>query len=163
MTAYPQDDLCAEAADCFKRMVQSVGVQVFADSMHLSTRQINRMIAGAQPNPVVRIILALQSCQPDVGDEAMSFLCQEAGGFFIKDDCDLDSAAVSAVRECAEAIAAISDGNISKLDEREVRDAICALTALLRTVQAQRREHPDQSVKITGAAHLDGKIAAREA
>ncbi|MEC9372760.1 MAG: hypothetical protein VYC34_02915 [Planctomycetota bacterium] len=107
--------------------------------MSLSTRQINRMLSGAQPNPVERIIRCLQAAQPEVGDEALSFICQEAGGLFIKEEGSLDSAAVNAVRECAEAIACISDGEVSRPDEAEIREAICALTALLRLVQEQRQ------------------------
>lgn len=120
-------------------MVESVGVKRFSACMDLSTRQINRMLSGAQPNPVERIVRSLQSCHPDVGDEAMSFVCQEAGGQFVKDDpADLDAAGVNAVRECAEAIAAISDGHVSRVDEHEVREAISALTALLHVVREER-------------------------
>jgi hypothetical protein len=106
--------------------------------MSLSTRQINRMLSGAQPNPVERLIKCLQSSDPDIGDEALGFICSEAGGHFVKDEGSPDTAAVNAVRECAEAIAAISDGKLSRPDEKEVREAICALTALLRIVQAGR-------------------------
>ncbi len=126
------DELAEEAISYFRRMVESVGVKRFATSMGLSTRQINRMLSGVQPNPVERLVRCLQSSEAEVGDEALGYICQEAGGVFVKDETDLDAAAVNAVRECAEAIAAISDGQISRVDEREIRDAIGALTALLR-------------------------------
>lgn len=138
------DDLYAEATDSFRRMVDSVGVKRFAHAMSLSTRQINRMLSGAQPNPVERIIRCMQACEPDAGDEALAFICQEAGGFFIKEEADFDEASVNAVRECAEAIAAISDGQVSKPDEREIREAICALTALLRVTQDRRQSAADE-------------------
>lgn len=135
----PNDELTIESSAHFRGMVQSVGVKKFSACMDLSTRQINRMLSGAQPNPVERLVRCLQSCHPDVGDEALSFVCQEAGGQFIKDEAaDLDTAGVNAVRECAEAIAAISDGKISRVDEAEVREAISALTSLLYTVRENR-------------------------
>lgn len=133
------DELGAEASEHFRRMVNSVGVKRFADVMSLSTRQINRMLSGAQPNPVERIIRCLQSCEAEIGDDTLSFICQEAGGFFVKDEGDISQAGVNAVKECAEAIAAISDGHVTEVDETEVRDAICALTALLRAVQSPSR------------------------
>ena len=135
----PQDELSVESSGHFRHMVESVGVKRFAECMELSTRQINRMLSGAQPNPVERMVCCLQSCHPDVGDESLSYVCQEAGGMFLKDEePDLDRDAVNAVKECAEAIAAISDGTVSRVDEREIREAICALTALLRTVRESR-------------------------
>lgn len=129
------DELASESSGHFRKMVESVGVKRFAGVMALSTRQINRMLSGAQPNPVERIVRCLQSCEPEIGDEALSYICQEAGGVFVKDEASLDRASANAVRECAEAIAAIADGHVSAVDQREVRDAIAALTALLRLTQ----------------------------
>jgi len=133
------DELTAEASAHFRRMVESVGVKRFSSCMSLSTRQINRMLSGAQPNPVERVVRSLQSCHPDVGDEALGFICQEAGGQFVKDESpELDASAAEAVRECAEAIAAIADGEVSRVDEREVREAVSALTGLLYAVREER-------------------------
>ena len=155
-----QDELSVESAEHFRRMVESVGVKRFSSCMDLSTRQINRMLSGAQPNPVERLVRSLQSCHPDVGDEALSYVCQEAGGLFIKDEePDLDASTVNAVRECAEAIAAISDGKITRVEEREIREAICAMTALLRTVREERRPGetvPTVHVVETKSAALPG-------
>lgn len=134
-----RDDMNTTGADRFRLMVESVGVKRFASEMGLSTRQINRMLSGAQPNPIDRIIRSLQCCQPEVGDETLSYICQETGGHFVKEVGPLDMAAVNAVKESAEAIAAISDGEISAVDEKEVRDAISALIGLLRTVQESRQ------------------------
>lgn len=133
------DEMAVHASFRFRRMVESVGIKRFATDMGLSTRQINRMISGAQTNPVERILRSLQCCQADIGDQTLSFICQEAGGYFVKEVGPLDAAAVNAVKECAEAIAAISDGQITELDEREVREAISALIGLLRTVRQERR------------------------
>lgn len=137
-TSLDSDDMNIEASYRFRRMVESVGVKRFASDMNLSTRQINRMLAGAQPNPVERIVRCLQCCEAEVGDETLSFICQEAGGHFVKEEGVLDTAAVNAVKECAEAIAAISDGEITEVDESQAREAISALMALLRTVQESR-------------------------
>ena len=132
------DDLGVQASQCFRRMVDSVGVKRFASDMSLSTRQINRMLSGAQPNPVERIIRSLQCCEAEIGDETLSFICQEAGGYFVKEEGDLDTAAATAVRESAEAIAAISDGRIRPVDEKEIREAIAALLALSRVIRKMR-------------------------
>lgn len=133
------DSLEEEARRRFGGIVDSVGVNHFARSLGLSTRQVNRIRSGAQPNPLERLLRCLQACPPDVGDEALAWLCQEAGGFFVRAAESLDAAAASAVRESAEAIAAISDGRISRVDEREIREAISALTALLMHVREARR------------------------
>ncbi|MHC4611805.1 MAG: hypothetical protein ACYS7M_15815 [Planctomycetota bacterium] len=114
----------------FADLVSSVGVKRFAQSLALSTRQINRILAGAQPNPVERLLRSLQSADPEVGDRVLDYVCQEMGGHFVRHEA-FDEATVNAVKECAEAIAAISDGQISELDLREVREAISALSGLI--------------------------------
>jgi len=131
MSNLEHDDLAREAATRFRAMVESVGVKCFSTDMGLSTRQINRMLSGAQPNPVERLIRCLQCCDPDVGDAALSFICQETGGHFVKDDGVVDHTIINAVKECAEAIAAISDGDVSPVDREEVHEAIAALKGVL--------------------------------
>lgn len=122
----------------FERLVQSVGAKRFAAAMSITTRQVNRMLSGTQPNPVDRIVRTLQSCEAAVGDEVIEYICQEVGGSFVRDEATIDASAVNAVRECAEAIAAISDGHITTVEESEIRQAIAALTALVRMAQAAR-------------------------
>lgn len=123
----------------FDRMVDSVGVKTFADQLDLSTRQVNRMLSGAQPNPLRRLIRCLQACEPNVGDGALAHLCKEMGGHFVKDEPSVNDALVNAVKECAEAIAVLSDGQIGPGQEREVREAISALLAVLQvSAQADR-------------------------
>jgi len=129
----------------FTSLVESVGVKRFAASMGLSPRQINRMLSGAQPDPVDRIIRALDAADPEIGDRVLDYVCQELGGHFVRHE-SIDDAAVNAVRESAEAIAAISDGKIDALDVKEVREAISALSALIMAV----RRHGDPG-RIDGA------------
>jgi hypothetical protein len=124
------DPLKEEALRRFAELVSSVGVKRFAQSLDLSTRQVNRILAGAQPNPVERLLRSLQSAEPEVGDRVLDYVCQEMGGHFVRHEA-FDEATVNAVRECAEAIAAISDGEISELDLREIREAISALSGLI--------------------------------
>jgi hypothetical protein len=50
----------------------------------------------------------------------------------------LNDAAVNAVKECAEAIAAISDGHIAEMDTKEIRDAISALSGLILSLRDDR-------------------------
>lgn len=141
-----RDDLAIHAEARFRRMVESVGVKKFAADMELSTRQINRMLSGAQPNPVERIVRALQCAGATVGDDALAFICAEAGGFFVREEGSLDASAAGAVRECAEAIAAISDGSVTEVDRREVREAISALAGLLHVVERERRAGGEPTV-----------------
>jgi hypothetical protein len=56
------------------------------------------------------------------------------GGHFVRHEA-FDTATINAVKECAEAIAAISDGQISDLDLREIREAISALSGLILSFQ----------------------------
>jgi hypothetical protein len=135
---HAEDYIERHAQQHFSAMVDSVGVKKFASGIGLSTRQVNRILAGAQPNPVHRLVRCIQSSTPEPGDATLDFLCNEAGGHFIRDESELDSAALNAVKECAEAIAAISDGRICPIDEREIREAIAALLALSRVIRKLR-------------------------
>ncbi|MFG0330755.1 MAG: hypothetical protein ACF8PN_12770 [Phycisphaerales bacterium] len=138
MSSHDENDEIAHAASAqFQAMVDSVGVKRFASAMGLSTRQINRMLSGAQPNPVDRLIRCLQCCDPEIGDRTLDFICQEMGGHFVREEA-LEAASVNAVKECAEAIAAISDGEISRMDEIEIREAVQALISLAKAVKQER-------------------------
>jgi len=137
----------------FADMVDCVGVKKFAQSMGVSPRQVNRMLSGAQPNPIDRIIRSLQSCPVEQRRRVADFICSELGGHFVRQD-GIDDASVNAVRECAQAIAAISDGKVSDVDVREVREAISALSSLILALRAARmREHE--------AAHSDRSVPDR--
>ena len=133
----PQDPLTVDALGRFGDLVDSVGVKRFALSVGLSTRQINRILAGAQPNPVERLIRCLQSAETAAGDRVLDYVCQEMGGHFVRHEA-LDDATVNAVRECAEAIAAISDGHVSELDVKEIREAISALSSVIMSLRQAR-------------------------
>lgn len=124
-------------AQAFRVLVDSVGVKRFSSGMGLSTRQVNRILSGAQPNPIERLIKSLSCCDPEVGDRILDLICQEMGGYFIREET-IEAASVNAVRECAEAIAAISDGHISKMDELVIREAVAALTSLAQIVKRQK-------------------------
>lgn len=134
--AIANDPLKEEALGRFADLVKSVGVKRFAQSLGLSTRQVNRILSGAQPNPVERLLRCLQSATPDAGDRVLDYVCQEMGGHFVRHEA-FDEATVNAVKECAEAIAAISDGQISQLDLQEIREAISALSSLIRCFHAR--------------------------
>ncbi len=124
--------------ECLRRfadLVDSVGVKRFAAALGLSTRQVNRILGGVQPNPVERLIRSLQSASTATGDRTLDYVCQEMGGHFVRHEA-LDDAAVNAVRESAEAIAAISDGEVSELDVQEIREAISALSGLIISLRA---------------------------
>ncbi|GAB4551135.1 MAG: hypothetical protein Tsb0013_13120 [Phycisphaerales bacterium] len=122
----------------FRRMVESVGVKRFASSLDLSTRQVNRILAGVQPNPIDRLLRSLCACSPEVGDQVLDHVCQEMGGYFIREEGSLDHKGLNAVKECAEAIAAISNGRLTPIEEREVREAIASLVALTNTIREVR-------------------------
>ena len=135
MTDVERDDpLRAECLRQFATLVDAQGVKLFAASLDLSTRQVNRILTGAQPNPVERLIRCLQSAETDAGDRVLDYVCQEMGGHFVRHEA-FDDAAVNAVKECAEAIAAISDGQITDLEVREIREAISALSGLIMSIR----------------------------
>ncbi len=100
------------------------------------------MLSGAAPNPIERLIRMVQSADPDCGDRCVDYICQEVGGHFVRHE-SLDASTVNAVRECAEAIAAISDGHISNLDIREIREAIAALSSLIMNLRDARGDSAD--------------------
>jgi len=131
MTEPPSSDPSnEEALRHFADLASGVGVKRFAQALQISTRQVNRILSGAQPNPVERLLRALQSADPESGDHVLDYLCQEMGGHFVRHE-SLTEATGNAVKECAEAIVAISDGQLSEHDVKEVREAISALIGLI--------------------------------
>ena len=158
MSNFEQDDLTGGAANLFRVMVKSVGVKNFSANMTLSTRQINRMLSGAQPNPVERLIRCLQCCDAEIGDAALSYICQEAGGHFVKDVGVIDHAIVNAIRECAEAIAAISDGEVSPFDRTEVHEAIAALKGVLLASESSGDRSAEVHVRPTRPASRSDQV-----
>ena len=115
----------------FRELVESVGVKRFSASLGVSTRQVNRILAGTQPNPLARLIRSLQAATPEAGERALDHVAAEMGGHFVPRQ-ESDAAMTSAIKEAAEAIAAISDGDVDDDDRREVREAIAALESVLR-------------------------------
>jgi hypothetical protein len=132
-----------DAQRAFGDLVESVGVKRFAAGVGLSTRQVNRILRGAQPNPIERVIRAVQAADPEAGDRALDFICQEMGGSFVRQTGVRDST-VNAIKECAEAIAAMSDGEVSQKEIDEIRDAISALSSLVMSLQRNKPDKPDR-------------------
>ena len=130
-------ELELQARQHLANLVSSVGLKRFADAMDLSTRHVNRMLSGGAPNPIERLVRLIQCADPDAGDRTVDFICQEVGGHFVRHEA-IDTATVNAVRECAEAIAAISDGQVSGVDLREIREAISALSCLIMNLQGKK-------------------------
>ncbi|MBL0927024.1 MAG: hypothetical protein IBJ11_05140 [Phycisphaerales bacterium] len=168
-----RDDAFLKSLDLFRLVVDSVGIKRFSSDMDLSTRQINRILSGVQPNPIDRLLRSLQACKPEVGDRILDYVCSEMGGYFVREEGSLDASATRAVKEAAEAIAAISDGHISPIDAQQVREAISSLVALLRVVQGQgyasqagsesldaRSPHPDIKVASRPHGHFPGTADA---
>ncbi len=137
----PEQEFQDDALRHFATLVESIGVKRFSTALDLSTRQVNRILSSVQPNPVERLIRSLQAADAETGDRVLDYICQEMGGHFVRHEC-LDDATVNAVKECAEAIAAISDGHISALDVQEIREAISALSGL---IMALRRAHDERA------------------
>ena len=126
-----------ECLQHFASLVDCVGIKRFACSIGVSTRQVNRILSGAQPNPIERLIRCLQATDPGIGDRVIDYVCQELGGHFVRQET-ISDAAVNAVRECAEAIAAISDGQVTAVDMKEIREAINALSSLIFALRESR-------------------------
>jgi len=118
------------AQELFEALVESVGVKAFAANMRLSTRQIHRMLNGAQPEPLGRLVEALCAAEPDEARAALDHVCGRMGGYFVRAIDNLDVAHVNAVKECAEAIVAISEGHSPRVEIKEIREAISALATL---------------------------------
>jgi hypothetical protein len=131
------DVLKDECLQQFAALVEDIGIKRFSSSIGVSTRQVNRILSGAQPNPIERLIRCLQAVDPQTGDRVIDYICQELGGHFVRQE-GLNDAAVNAVRECAEAIAAISDGEITTVDMKEIREAINALSSLIYALREAR-------------------------
>ncbi|MCH2146022.1 MAG: hypothetical protein MK082_12900 [Phycisphaerales bacterium] len=132
-----EEELASASSEQFAALAESIGVKRLAQALDISTRQVNRILSGAQPNPIERLVLSLQAVDPQVGDRALDFVCREMGGHFVR-HVSREESIREAVRECAEAIAAMSDGALSESDILEVREAISALSSVLGSVDADR-------------------------
>lgn len=143
-----EDEVALRSAEHFRELVESVGVKRFARSMGLSTRQVNRILSGAQPNPIERLVRCLQAAEPEAGDRALDYVCREIGGYLIRSETSMTAHAANAVKESAEAIAAISDGTITDIDESEIREAIAALIALNRRIAEHKGRNGDGPIAL---------------
>jgi uncharacterized membrane protein YebE (DUF533 family) len=121
----------------FDDLVESVGKKRFAAALGVVPHQISRMQRGAQPNPIARLIGCLQAATPEAGERTLDFIAAEMGGHFVP-RLEEDAAMTSAIKEAAEAIAALSDGNVDDDDRREIREAISALESVLRAKRQER-------------------------
>jgi hypothetical protein len=122
--------------ELFQTMVESVGVKAFAANMEISTRQVYRMLTGAQPNPVARFCEVIAAGESVQARAVLDYLCQRQGGYFVLLTEDLSLASVNAVKESAEAIVAISEGRPVRVTVKEIREAIAALAALETLLQS---------------------------
>lgn len=120
------------AEGVFEAMVESVGIKAYAAEMGLSTRQIHRMLNGSQPDPIQRFVEAIAASEGLTAQRAVDHVCRKAGGYFVTLAEDLSKANVNAVKECAEAIVAISEHRTPRIEIKEIREAISALAALER-------------------------------
>ena len=123
------------AEEIFEAMVESVGIKAYASTIGLSTRQIHRMLNGSQPNPIQRFVEAVQACEGLTAQQAVDFVCRQAGGYFVVHIEDMAKANVNAVKESAEAIVAISENRTPRITIKEIREAISALAALERLLE----------------------------
>lgn len=128
------EDRCDEI---FEAMVESAGIKAFAANMNLSTRQIHRMLNGTQPNPLRRFCEMMLACGTKPAESILSYVCRQMGVYWIRVPENLRAAHVNAVRESAEAIAAIAEGRPSKAAVKDIREAIAALAALEKMFDAQ--------------------------
>jgi hypothetical protein len=131
--------------ELFAMMVESVGIKAFAAKMDLSTRQIHRMLNGAQVNPIERACAAMRACADATGHKVLDNMCRTHGGYFVPVAGDLKSANLNAVKESAEAIVAISEGRSVRITIKEIREAIAALAALEQKLE--NLGHPKQGAR----------------
>jgi hypothetical protein len=139
--------------ELFEAMVESVGIKAFAAGMGLGTRQVHRMLNGTQPNPIARFVEAMKACEGLTAQASVDYVCRAAGGYFVRHLERLDQASVNAVKEAAEAIVAISEGEAPKMEIKEIREAISALAALEHVLLEQTTPKTStRNVPHTGAA-----------
>jgi hypothetical protein len=119
-------------------MVESVGIKAFAAAMGVSTRQVHRMLNGAQPNPLERFCRAMESCDPKTAERALSHVCRQSGVYWIRVPASMKAANLDAVKEAAQAIVAITEGRSVAVEVREIREAIAALAAVEKKLDHER-------------------------
>ena len=73
------DALSLECRNHFAQLVSSRGVKAFSGCLGLTTRQVNRMLGGDQPNPIERLIRWLQSAEPECRRPGHDFICRNMG------------------------------------------------------------------------------------
>lgn len=130
----PEDGLSHQAKHCLEHLVHSIGVKRFAQSLGVSTRQVNRMLSGAQPNPVERLIRALQSADPEAGNRALDFICEELGGRFVRGEA-LNDETLKSVNDCAAKLAKMQFESRDDETVRHMRETVETLSTVIASLR----------------------------
>lgn len=131
----PEDGLSKQAKYCFEDLVHSIGIKRFAQSLGVSTRQVNRMLSGAQPNPVERLIRSLQSADAETGNRVLDFICEELGGHFVRGDA-LSEETLQSVHDCAARLAKMQFESRDDEAMQHMRETVEALTTVITSLRA---------------------------
>lgn len=142
--------------EIFEAMVESVGIKAFAANMGISTRQVHRMLNGAQPNPLDRFCRTMKSCDGKAAEQALSHVCRQSGVYWIRVPVSMKAANLDAVKEAAQAIVAITEDRSITVEVREIREAIAALAALEKKLD---QEQATAKAPRHGTVHTDLRSA----
>lgn len=151
------DTLAQRCDEIFEAIVQATGVKAFAAKLGLSTRQVHRMLSGAQPNPLSRFCDVLHACDQQSAEAVLSAVCRAMDVYWIRVPQDLKSANLNAVKESAEAIVAISEGRSVQTTVREIRQAIAALSALERMLDQEKAAAEGRKTLAKLASRIEAK------
>lgn len=147
----------------FESVVRETGLVQFCEAIRLVRRQVNRMLSGAQPNPINRMIATIHAAESKAANRAMQYLCEEIGGTFIPASTDNDTSErmqADALRLCALAAAHSMDINAAAHQHHQHRQPI-TLETIARARLALDRLQSHSSLASASPDHAAADPSSR--
>ena len=103
----------------------------FAQNAGMTTRQLNRIRSGDQPNPFHRAAQWSRLGSDETANRLVSMVCEANDGFFIQEGGSDSTNIEDTIQKAADVIKGLADGSLDEEDRRLVREAVAAMIGLL--------------------------------
>ena len=112
--------------------IDVLGTSGFAEQASMTTRQLNRIRSGDQPNPFHRAAEWSRLGTVESATILVSMVCEANDGFFIQEGGNNTTNIEDTIQKAADVIKGLADGSLDDGDRRLVQDAIAAMIGLLQ-------------------------------
>ena len=112
--------------------IDVLGTIGFAQKAGMTTRQLNRIRSGDQPNPFHRAAEWSRLGSADTANQLVSMVCEANDGFFIQEGGSDATNIEDTIQKAADVIKGLADGSLDDEDRRLVQEAVAAMIGLLQ-------------------------------